>query len=102
MNFLLNDEKCAVVLGTKRGIPSSHTAEKSLELSVKLQGLVQENDTLLENLDTVTIRPYMELTRMKSFYNDAIEKVSYEKTDTAEAAHEMYISINEYLEKIRK
>lgn len=102
MNFLLNDEKCAEILGTTRGIPSSHTAEKSLELSGKLQGLARENDTLLENLDTVTISPYMELARMKSFYNDAIEKISYEKADTAEAAHEMYISINEYLEKIRK
>ncbi len=102
MNFLLNDEKCAEVLGTTRGIPASHTAEKSLELSGKLQGLVQENDILLENLDTITISPYMELARMKSFYNDAIEKVSYEKANTSEAAHEMYISINEYLERIRR
>ena len=39
---------------------------------------------------------------MKSFYNDAIEKVSYEKANTSEAAHEMYISINEYLERIRR
>ncbi len=102
MNFLLNDEKCAEILGTTRGIPSSHIAEKALESSGKLVGLAQECDELLENADTVTISPYMELQQMKDFYNTAIEKVSYGKADTAEAAHEMYISITEYLEKIRK
>lgn len=102
MNFLLNDEKCAEILGTTRGIPSSHIAEKALESSGKLVGLAQECDELLENIDTVTISPYMELPQMKNFYNTAIEKVSYGKADTAEAAHEMYISITEYLEKIRR
>lgn len=102
MNFLLNDEKCAEILGTTRGIPSSHSAEKSLEKSGKLTGLAQENDELLESLDTVTVSPYMELAQMKEYYNKAIEKVSYNKADTAEAAHEMYESITEYLERIRK
>ncbi len=102
MNFLLNDEKCAEILGTTRGIPSSHIAEKALESSGKLVGLAQECDELLENIDTVTISPYMELPQMKNFYNTAIEKVSYGKADTTDAAHEMYISITEYLEKIRK
>lgn len=102
MNFLLNDEKCAEILGTTRGIPSSHIAEKTLESSGKLVGLAQECDELLENIDTVTISPYMELPKMKDFYNTAIEKVSYGKADTATAAHEMYISVTEYLEKIRR
>lgn len=102
MNFLLNDEECAEILGTTRGIPSSHIAEKTLETKGKLVGLAQECDELLENTETVTISPYMELAQMKDFYNTAIEKVSYGKTDTATAAHEMYISITEYLEKIRK
>ncbi len=102
MNFLLNDEECAEILGTTRGIPSSHIAEKTLETKGKLVGLAQECDVLLENTDTVTISPYMELAQMKDFYNTAIEKVSYGKTDTASAAHEMYTSITEYLEKIRK
>lgn len=102
MNFLLNDEECAEILGTTRGIPSSHIAEKTLETKGKLIGLAQECDELLENTETVTISPYMELAQMKDFYNTAIEKVSYGKTDTATAAHEMYISITEYLEKIRK
>ncbi|MCM1133601.1 MAG: ABC transporter substrate-binding protein [Ruminococcus flavefaciens] len=102
MDFLLNNKECAEILGTTRGIPSSHIAEQRLESSGKLVGLSQESDILFENADTVTISPYMELSQMKDFYNTAIEKVSYGKADTAEAAHEMYESINEYLEKIRK
>ena len=67
-----------------------------------LSGLAQENDEMLEKLDTVTISPYMELTRMKEFYNTAIEEVSYGIADTDSAAQEMYDSITQYLEKIRK
>ena len=102
MNFLLNDTECAEILGTTRGIPSSSYAEESLEKNGLLTGLAQENDQMLESVDTITISPYMELPRMKEFYNAAIEKVSYSTTDTAEAAEELYDSINAYLEKITK
>ena len=57
---------------------------------------------MLEKLDTVTISPYMELSRMKEFYNTAIEKVSYNTADTETAAHELYDSMTKYLEKMRK
>ena len=39
---------------------------------------------------------------MKEFYNEAVESVSYNTSDTAAAAKKMYDSINEYLEKIKK
>ena len=45
---------------------------------------------MLENLDTVTISPYMEMSRMKEFYNTAIESVSYGTADTDTAAQQMY------------
>ena len=102
MNFLLNDEECAKILGTTRGIPASRCAEEALEKNDLLSGLANDNDEMLERLDTVTISPYMEMTRMKEFYNDAIEKVSYGKEDTSVAAHELYESIAGYLEKVRK
>ncbi|NLT08170.1 MAG: carbohydrate ABC transporter substrate-binding protein [Ruminococcus sp.] len=102
IDFLLNDKECAKVLGTTRGIPASSYAEESLEESGQLSGLAQENDEMLEKLDTMTISPYMELSRMKEFYNAAIEKVSYGIADTDYAAQEMYDSITQYLEKIRK
>lgn len=101
MNFLLNDSECAAILGTTRGIPASRYAEESLENIGKLEGLAQENDDMLESLDTVTISPYMELPRMKEFYNTAIEAVSYSTMDTDTAAETMYNSILQYLEKIR-
>ncbi|HBB71407.1 MAG TPA: ABC transporter substrate-binding protein [Ruminococcus sp.] len=102
IDFLLNDAECAKILGTTRGIPASEYARESLESSGKLTGLSVECDRLLESVDTVTISPYMELTRMKEFYNEAIESVSYHTKDTASAAEELYSLLTEYLEKIRK
>ena len=97
MDFLLNNEECAEILGTTRGIPASEYAFTHLSETGQLEGLAHENAVMLEELDTVTVSPYMELTRMKEFYNTAIEKVSYNTADTAEAAQEMYDSITEYL-----
>lgn len=102
MDFMLNDPEAAKILGTTRGIPSSQTAEASLAANGQLNGLAQENNEMLEKIDTFTISPYMELAQMKEFYNSAIEKVSYNAVDTSEAAHEMYVSITDYLEKIKK
>ena len=102
LDFILNDGEAAKVLGTTRGIPASHSAEKSLEENGLLTGLAEENDRLLDELDTVTISPYMELAEMKSFYNSAIEQISFNAVSTEEAAREMYFSINDYLERIKK
>lgn len=102
IDFMLNDPEAAMILGTTRGIPASHIAEKTLEDNNMLTGLAQENDTLLEQTDTMTISPYMELAQMKEYYNTAIEKISYSQADTAEAAHEMYASIIEYLERLKR
>lgn len=102
MDFLLNDEECAAILGTSRGIPASHKAEAALEKCGELNGLSMECSDMLEAADTFTISPYMELARMKEFYNTAIESVSYGTCDTDTAAQQLYSSINEYLEKIKK
>lgn len=101
MNFLLNNKDCALILGTSRGIPASQSAEESLEQNGLLTGLAHQCDSMLEQLDTVTISPYMELPRMKEYYNTAIEQVSYGLCDTETAAEEMYRSITEYLDRIR-
>ncbi len=102
IDFMLNDDECAKILGTTRGIPSSAAAEKALEKSGALAGLAKESDDLLEKTDTITISPYMELSRMKDFYNTAIEAVSYGTSDADAAAKQMYDSVNDYLEKIKK
>ena len=102
IDFLVNDEECAELLGTTRGIPASDKAASALEKSGRLSGLAKECDDMLHNADTVTISPYMELPRMKEFYNTAIESVSYGTADTDTAARQMYDSITDHLEKIRK
>jgi len=102
MDFLLNDEECAEILGTTRGIPASRKALSALEKSGALTGLSKESQDILNETDTITISPYMELSRMKSFYNTAIESVSYGTADTEAAAEQMYRSVTEYLEKIKK
>ena len=102
MDFLLNNSECAEILGTTRGIPASQKAYDSLAASGRLTGLAIENDTKLYSMDTLPVSPYMELPRVKEFCNSAIESVSYSTCDTSEAAEELYDSITEYLEKIRK
>ncbi len=101
MDFLLNNDEASVAFGTTRGIPASAHAEKALEDRGLLTGLAQKNDEMIEKLDTVTISPYMELPRMKEFYNSAIEKISYDQADTSAVAEELYNSINSYLDKIK-
>lgn len=100
VNFLLNNSECACILGTSRGIPASRYSQESLEQNNLMTGLAYESDSMLYSLDTVTISPYMELPRMKEFYNTAIEQVSYNLCDTETAASEMYSSISEYLNRI--
>lgn len=102
LDFMLNDKECAEILGSTRGIPASHSAESALEENGSLKGLAKKSNDILDNADTLIISPYMELARMKSFYNTAIESVSYGTADTASAAKQMYTSINEYLEKLKK
>lgn len=102
IDFLVNDEECAQLLGTSRGIPASEKAASALEKSGKLSGLAKECDDMLTAADTFTISPYMELPRMKDFYNTAIESVSYGTADTDTAARQLYDSITDHLEKIRK
>ena len=102
LDFMLNDEECAEILGLTRGVPASHIAENALEKNGSINGLAKQSNDILRAADTLTVSPYMELARMKSFYNTAIESVSYGTADTASAAKQMYDSINEYLENIRK
>lgn len=102
MDFLLNNESCAEILGTTRGIPASEKASEHLRKSGQLSGLSMENYQQLENLDITTVSPYMDLAQMKNFYNSAIEKISYGTCDTQQAAEELYKSVSDYLRSLKK
>lgn len=101
IDFLLNNQECADILGTSRGIPASKTAEERLESTDRLSGLVKQNDEMLENIETVTVSPYMELARVKQFCNDALEKVSYGVADTGTVSQELHEKITDYLESLK-
>lgn len=102
MDFLLNNPDCADILGTSRGIPASRYAKERLEQTGKLTGLAYENSRMLVGMNTVTVSPYMELARMKEFYNTAIEKISYDGTDIRQTATELHTDMTQYLDSIRK
>lgn len=102
MNFLLNNKDCAMILGTSRGIPASGYALEQLRDSNMLSGLSMENYEMLNNLDIITVGPYMELTQMKNLCNSAIEKISYGSCNTHDAAAELYVSISDFLRDMKK
>ncbi len=101
INFLLNDEECAEILGTSRGIPVSQNAYNALEKSGKLCGISYDSSEYLGAVDPVNLSPYFELSQLKEYYNSAIEKVSYGTATSQEAAQEMYDKVRKYLERIK-
>ncbi|MBR4626671.1 MAG: carbohydrate ABC transporter substrate-binding protein [Ruminococcus sp.] len=102
VDFLLNNGDCAEILGTTRGIPSSRYALGRLEEKGMLRGPAQDSNELLGSLDTITVSPYAELARVREYCNTALENVSYGTQDIPSAASELYSSLSDYLEKIRK
>lgn len=101
INFLLNDEECAEILGTSRGIPANGKAYEALDKSGKLCGISYDSDEYLRAVDPVTLSPYFELSQLKEYYNSAIEKVSYGTATSEEASEEMYEKVKKYLERIK-
>ena len=99
LNFLLNDPRCAEILGTSRGIPASRSAREQLDENGSISGLALETDILLGSAETMTASPYAELPKVKAYCNDAVEKVSYNVQNTEKTAHELYESLSRYLEK---
>ncbi|MDE5947104.1 MAG: ABC transporter substrate-binding protein [Oscillospiraceae bacterium] len=101
LDFLLNDEECAEILGTSRGIPANRNAYNALESSGKLCGISYDSSEYLGKTDPVTLSPYFELSQLKEYYNTAIEKVSYGILTTQEASEELFDNVKKYLERIR-
>jgi len=101
INFLLNDEECAEILGTSRGIPANRKAYEALEKSGNLCGISYDSSEYLLSVDPLTLSPYFELSQLKEYYNTAIEKVSYGTATSQEAAEEMYNKVKKYLERVK-
>ena len=101
INFLLNDEECAEILGTSRGIPASRKAYEALENNNQLCGISYDSSQYLLDTNPVKLSPYFELSQLKEYYNTAIEKVSYGTADSQEVSEELYDKVKKYLERIK-
>ncbi len=102
LNFILNDEDAAKVLGFDRGVPSSSTAIKALEVDNKLSGLQYEANKEDSSVKEVLISPYYENTLIQSVCIDALNKVAYGKAIPDQCAKETYDNLNRTLDSIRK
>lgn len=102
INFLLNDTDCAEIFGTTRGIPANKKIYDFLESKNELSGISYDSSEMLSDANPITVSPYMELSKMKEYYNNAIDSVSYHTATTEEAAAKMYDSITRYLRKINE
>lgn len=101
LDFILNDEECACILETSRGIPASISAYNALEKNDMLNGLAYESYVQINSCNPVSISPYMELAEMRQCYNDAIESISYGVSDTHSAAVKMHDRIEKILDSFR-
>ncbi len=102
LDYLLNDEECAKVLGTTRGIPVSSTAYDTLKENNLLTGLSAEANDLILSKDCQLISPYMENEDMQKYYNDAVEAVSLEILTPQEASQGMYANMIYTLNNIKE
>ena len=102
LNWLLNDPESSVILGTSRGIPSSHSALEALTKSnAKLaDDLAYQGTVQINNAKPVLESPYMDNAEIKKSYIAAIQSVSYETSDTQKAAQTLYDSMQKTLDDI--
>lgn len=102
LDFIYNDEECAEILGTSRGIPVSQKAVSVLEKSGQLSGLAYDSNNQILNSNPILISPYFENSDMQTYYQDAIEAVSLDLLTPEEAAQGMYANIVYTLDQIIK
>ena len=101
LDFLLNNPDCAKILGTTRGIPACEYALDALKNTDKLKGNMYDAANELLDINPCVINPLMENPQMQSYYNDALEAVSYGILTPHQAAEGMYANIVYTLNRIR-
>ncbi|MDS0528195.1 ABC transporter substrate-binding protein [Clostridium sp. SHJSY1] len=102
MDFMLNDEAAAKILGIDRGIPTSTTSYKTLEESNVLTGLQYESSKKEEKAKETLISPYYENTLIKNECETAIEEITYNKSTPEQCAVNTYNNLLKTLESITK
>lgn len=97
IDFMLNDQDAAKVLGTTRGIPSSKSAAEALADSDELQGAAYEGTKQINECGANIMSPYFENALMKEVYNEAIQYLSYGEGTPEELAATMYSQLQDTL-----
>lgn len=100
INFLLNEEAGASIMGTECGMVASAAGQKAAEAAGKVKPLVKEaNDVVMSFVD-FQLDPDYESSKLKGsdgIYTDAFDGFSYGDYDAAEAAEILLDGVNSVL-----
>lgn len=102
MDFMLNDEESAKILGIDRGIPTSTSSYKALEESNVLTGLQYEASKKEDGAKEILISPYYENTLIKNECETAIEEITYNKSTPEQCAINTYNNLVKTLQSVTK
>lgn len=100
LDFMLNDQEAAKILGTTRGIPSSKAASAALDGTDELQGAAYEGTKQINECGANVMSPYFENALMKEVYNEAIQSLSYGQGTVEEIAANMYSQLQDTLASV--
>ena len=101
LNCLLNEPEGVSALGTTRGVPASRTAREQLSEADAIQPIQVEAQKKVIDAEGPAIHPMMEFPSVRAALQDNLELFAYGEVDSAEAADEMILAINEALEDIK-
>jgi len=100
INFLLNEEEGASIMGTECGMVSSKSGQAAAEAAGKVKPLVKEaNDVVMSFVD-FQLDPDYESNKLKGsdgYYTDAFDGFSYGDYSAEEAAQVLLDGVNEVL-----
>lgn len=100
LDFMLNDQEAAKVLGTTRGIPSSKAAAAALEGTDLLAGAAYEGTKQIDEANANIMSPYFENALMKEIYNKNIQYLSYGEGTAEELAADMLSELQDTLASV--
>jgi len=96
LNYLLNDEEGAALMGAERGVPQSAAAYAVLEAAGAINALVAEAHEAVLSSDPLSWNPLFDDSSLKgdtSAYTDVFDGYSYGDYDAATAANILYTAM---------
>lgn len=100
INFLLNEEEGASIMGTECGMVCSASGQAAAEAAGKVKPLVKEANDIVMNFVDFQLDPDYESSKLKGsdgYYTDAFDGFSYGDYTAEEAAEILLDGVNEVL-----